>query len=84
MNLDLVKYFLPEHILDSFDIVDDKIHNDRVHFYLEEKNILPDKYQCDLEIIIKLMVIFFNITRKIILVILKIGHKKNMKNICFS
>ena len=79
-----MKYFLPEHILDSFDIVDDKIHNDRVHFYLEEKNILPDKYQCDLEIIIKLMVIFFNITRKIILVILKIGHKKNMKNICFS
>jgi len=48
LNLDLAKYFLPEGILDYFEIVEDKIHNDRVHFYLEEKNLLPDEYQSEI------------------------------------
>ena len=47
MNIDLAKYFLPEGILDYYDIVDDKIENDRVHFYLEEKNRLPEEYQSE-------------------------------------
>ena len=38
MNIDLAKYFLPDGILEYFEIVDDKIQNDQVHFYLEEKN----------------------------------------------
>ena len=44
MNIDLAKYLLPEGVLDYFDIVDDKIQDDRVHFYLEEKNILPKEH----------------------------------------
>ena len=48
MNIDLAKYFLPEGILEYFEIVDDKIQNDQVHFYLEEKNILPQEYQSEL------------------------------------
>jgi hypothetical protein len=47
LNIDLAKYLLPEGILDYFDIVDDKIQDDRVRFYLEEKNILPKKHQSD-------------------------------------
>jgi hypothetical protein len=45
LNKDLAKYLLPKGILDYFEIVDDTIENDRVHFYLEEKNILPQEYQ---------------------------------------
>ena len=48
MNIDLAKYFLPEGILDYFEIVDDKIQDDQVHFYLEEKNILPREYQLEI------------------------------------
>ena len=48
MNIDLAKYFLPEGILDYFEIVDDKIQDDQVHFYLEEKNILPREYQSEM------------------------------------
>ena len=48
MNINLAKYFLPEGILDYFEIVDDKIQNDQVHFYLEEKNILPQEYQSEI------------------------------------
>ena len=47
MNIDLAKYLLPEGILDYFEIVSDKVQNDRVHFYLEEKNILPSEYQSE-------------------------------------
>lgn len=45
MNKDLAAYLLPEGILDYFEIVKDEIQNDRVHFYLEEKNILPEEYE---------------------------------------
>jgi len=48
LNIDLAKYLLPEGILDYFKIVDDTIENDRVHFYLEEKNVLPDEYQSEI------------------------------------
>ena len=47
MNIDLARYFLLSGILDYFDIVDDKIQDDRVHFYLEEKNILPKEHQSE-------------------------------------
>lgn len=45
MNIDLAKYLLPEGILDYFEIVRDKTQDDRVHFYLEEKNIIPQEYK---------------------------------------
>jgi len=48
LNKDLAKYFLPEGILDYFEIVDDKIQYEQVHFYLEEKNILPREYQSEI------------------------------------
>lgn len=48
MNIDLAKYFLPDGILDYFEIVDDRLENDRVHFYLEEKNIVPQEYESEI------------------------------------
>jgi hypothetical protein len=47
LNKDLAKYLLPKGILDYFEIVADTIENDRVHFYLEEKNILPEEFQSE-------------------------------------
>jgi hypothetical protein len=46
LSLDLAKSqeFLLEGILDYFNIIDEKLHNDRVYFYLEEKNILPKEH----------------------------------------
>jgi len=48
LNIDLAKYFLPDGILDYFEIVDDRLQNDRVHFYLEEKNIVPQEYESEI------------------------------------
>ncbi|MCD8413598.1 hypothetical protein [Tenacibaculum finnmarkense] len=48
MNIALAKYFLSEGILDYFDIVSDKIENDQVHFYLEERNLLPKEYESEI------------------------------------
>jgi len=45
LNKDLAQYLLPEGILDYFEIVNDTIENERIHFYLEEKNILPQEHQ---------------------------------------
>lgn len=47
MDIALAKYFLPEGILDYFDIVSHKMENDSVHFYLEEKNILPEEFKSE-------------------------------------
>lgn len=47
LDINLAKYLLPEGLLDYFDIVSDKIENEKVHFYLEEKNILPDEYKSE-------------------------------------
>lgn len=46
MNLNLAQYLLPEAILEYFDIVSSKSESDKIHFYLEEKNILPVQYEC--------------------------------------
>jgi len=45
LNTYLAKYLLPEGILAYFEIVNDTIQDEQVHFYLEEKNILPKEYQ---------------------------------------
>ncbi len=47
MNPELAKYFLPEGLLDYFDIVNDTVNNDKIHFYLEEKNIIPEEYKTE-------------------------------------
>jgi len=45
LNKDLAQYLLPDGLLDYFEIVKDETQNDRVHFYLEERNIIPQEYQ---------------------------------------
>ena len=45
MNKDLAQYLLPDGLLDYFEIVKIETQNDRVHFYLEERNIIPEEYQ---------------------------------------
>jgi hypothetical protein len=45
LDRDVAKYLLPEGILDYFEIVKDSIQNDRIHFSLEEKNIVPEEHQ---------------------------------------
>ena len=47
MNIALAKYFLPEGLLDYFDIVSHKMEDEKVHFYLEEKNILPEEFKSE-------------------------------------
>ncbi len=48
MNIELARYLLPEGLLEYFDIVSDKSSSDKIHFYLEEKNILPQEYQSEI------------------------------------
>jgi len=48
LDLDLAKYFFPKGLLDYFDIVSHKTIDDQVHFYLEEKNILPEEYKTEI------------------------------------
>ena len=47
MNKDLAQYLLPDGLLDYFEIVKIETQNDRVHFYLEERNIIPEEYQSE-------------------------------------
>tara|TARA_B110000285_G_C14987611_1_gene544643 strand:+ start:63 stop:404 length:342 start_codon:yes stop_codon:yes gene_type:complete len=47
LNKDLVFYLLHDGPLDYFEIVKDETQNDRVHFYLEERNIIPQEYQSE-------------------------------------
>ena len=44
MELNGYRFLLPEGTLDSFDLVDVKESVNEVVFYLEEKNIVPEKY----------------------------------------
>ncbi len=44
MNIELPRYFLPEGILEYFDIVDHKSTSEKIHFYLEENNIFYLKF----------------------------------------
>jgi hypothetical protein len=47
LNKDLANYLLPDGFLDYFEIIKDETQNDRVHFYLEEKSIVPEEYQSE-------------------------------------
>ncbi|TYC09746.1 transposase, partial [Bizionia gelidisalsuginis] len=48
MDIKLAQYLLPEGVMDYFEIVDHKSSEGNVHFYLEEKNLLPKEYQSEL------------------------------------
>ncbi|MCM4168350.1 transposase, partial [Arenibacter sp. H213] len=39
MDIELVRYLLPEGVLDYFEIVGHKSSEGKIHFYLEEKNV---------------------------------------------
>ena len=45
MDIKLARYLLQEGLLECFEIVADKSTGDKIHFYLEEKNILPQEYE---------------------------------------
>ncbi|MCK5908082.1 MAG: transposase [Flavobacteriales bacterium] len=45
MNLELAKYLFPAGVLEYFDIISNNELSGQVHFYLEEKNILPEEYK---------------------------------------
>ena len=45
MDIALAKFFFPEGLLDYFNIVSHKEEEEHIHFYLEEKNVLPEEYK---------------------------------------
>jgi hypothetical protein len=47
LDIALAKLFFPEGILDYFEIKSYKEEFGKVHFYLEEKNILPEEYKSE-------------------------------------
>ena len=48
MDQELASYLLPKGILEYFDISNNKSTGDKIHFYLEERNIVPEEYQSEL------------------------------------
>ena len=48
MDIELAPYLLPEGILEYFEIISHKSSADKVHFYLEESNILPKEHQSEI------------------------------------
>ena len=47
MDIELARYLLPDDILEYFDIVNHNSSKDKIHFYLEEKNVLPKEYHSE-------------------------------------
>lgn len=47
MDLELAKLFFPAGILEYFEIENYKEEFGKLHFYLEEKNILPDEFKSE-------------------------------------
>lgn len=45
MDKELARYLLPDGILEYFDISNHNSIKDKIHFYLEEKNLLPKEYE---------------------------------------
>lgn len=48
MDIELARYLLPEGILDYFEIVNHSASENEIHFYFEEKNVLPKEYQSEI------------------------------------
>ena len=47
MNKDLERSLLTDGLLDYFKRVTDETQNDRGHFYLKERNIIPEEYRSE-------------------------------------
>lgn len=47
MDKELAGYLLPEGILEYFDIIKHDSTNNRIHFYLQEKNTIPEEYKSE-------------------------------------
>jgi len=47
LNKDLERSLLIDGLLDYFKRVTDETQNDHVHFYLEERNIIPEEYRSE-------------------------------------
>ncbi len=47
MDLELAKLFFPEGMFEYFDIIKYSEISGKIHFYLEEKNILPNQYKSE-------------------------------------
>ena len=45
MDKELARYLLPDGILEYFDISNHNSIKDKIHFYLEENNLLPKEYE---------------------------------------
>ena len=45
MFKELLRYVLPEEIVDSFDLVNLQEHKETLHLYLDECNIVPEEYK---------------------------------------
>ncbi len=45
LDIELARYLLPQGILEYFAIVSHKSTKEQIHFYLEEKNVLPKEYE---------------------------------------
>ena len=45
MDQELASYLLPSGLLEYFEISKHTAGEDNIHFYLEERNILPEEYQ---------------------------------------
>jgi len=48
LDIELARYLLPEGVLDYFEIVGHKSSEGKIHFYLEEKNVLPKEHQSEI------------------------------------
>ena len=45
MDIELLKLFFPEGVLDIFTISTYKVQKDKLHFFLEENNDLPEEFK---------------------------------------
>lgn len=48
LTLDLLKLFLPEFLIDHFDIIKHDKEDEILHLYFQEKNIVPKEYSSDI------------------------------------
>jgi hypothetical protein len=47
LDIELAGYLLPEGVLEYFDIVKHESSGDKIHFYLEERNVVPLEYHSE-------------------------------------
>lgn len=48
MDIELARYLLPSDVLCYFNLVTHKSTDDKIHFYLEEKNRVPKEHESEI------------------------------------